>query len=111
MIGPQQLLVPLDEHQRFLLVEGMIAERDHVGAGVQQLPQDRLGDTETARRVLAVDGDEVELVALAQARQLLEHRPPAGAAHHVAEEQQTHGAYSAHLRGPDGRSTQSSRSS
>ena len=88
--GPQQLLVALDEHQRFLLVEGMVAERDHVGAGTQQLLQDGFGDAEAAGGVLAVDGDEVELVARAQARQLVQHRPPAGAAHHVAEEQQTH---------------------
>ena len=82
--------MPLDEHQRFPLVEGMVAERHYVGAGPQQLLQDGLRDAEAAGGVLAVDGHEVELVASAQARQLFEHRPPAGAAHHVAEEQQTH---------------------
>ena len=68
----------------------MVAERDHVGAGANKLLQDGLRDAETAGGVLPVDGDEIELVAGAQARQLVQHCPPAGAAHHVAEEQQTH---------------------
>ena len=39
----------------------MIAERDGVGAGLDQLVVDRLGDAEAAGGVLAVDHDEVEL--------------------------------------------------
>ena len=51
----------LDEDQRLLLVPGVIAERDRVGAGVEQLLVDRLGDAEAAGGVLAVDDDEIEL--------------------------------------------------
>ena len=50
----------LDEHQRLALVPGMVAERDGVGAGIDEFLVDRLGDAEAAGRVLAVDDDEVE---------------------------------------------------
>ena len=52
---PDQARRALDEDERLLLVPGVIAERDGVGAGLDQLAIDRLGDAETARRVLAVD--------------------------------------------------------
>ena len=63
----------LDEHQRLALVPGVIAERDGVGAGVDQLVVDRLGDAEAAGGVLAVDDDEIELPVGDQPRQPLEH--------------------------------------
>ena len=50
----------LDEHQRLALVPGMIAERDGVGAGVDEFLVDRLGDAEAAGGVLAIDDDEIE---------------------------------------------------
>ncbi len=87
---PQQPLLALDEDQRLLLVAGVVAERDDVGAGAEQVLEDGLGDAEAAGGVLAVDGDEVELVAGAQLGQLLDHGLAAGAAYHIAEEQQTH---------------------
>ena len=58
---PDQARRALDEDQRLLLVPGMIAERDGVGAGVEQFAIDRLGDAEAAGGVLAVDDDEIEL--------------------------------------------------
>ena len=45
----------LDEHQRFPLPPGMVAERDDVGAGIDELVIDRLGNAEAAGGVLAVD--------------------------------------------------------
>ena len=51
----------LDEDQRLALVPGVVAERDGVGAGVDHLVVDRLGDAEAAGGVLAVDHDEIEL--------------------------------------------------
>ena len=87
---PQQPRLALDEHQRLLLVEGVVAERHHVGAGIEQLLEDGLGDAEAAGRVLAVDDDEIELVALAQAGQRIDDRLAAGAADDIAEKQQTH---------------------
>src|SRR5690606_41216055 len=63
---PQQPRLPLDEHQRFLLVERMIAERDYVSAGADQLLEDLLGDPEASGGVLSVDDHKIELVATPQ---------------------------------------------
>ena len=63
----------LDEHQRLALVPRMIAAGDDVGAGVDHLVVDRLGDAEAAGRVLAVDDDAIELPVALEARQALGH--------------------------------------
>ena len=68
----------------------MVAERDRVGAGGEELLADRLGDAEPAGGVLAVDDDEIEPPARAQARQAVDQRRAAGAADDVADEQQPH---------------------
>ena len=52
---------PLDEDERLALVPGMVAERDGVGAGADEVLIDRLGDAESAGGVLGVDDDEIEL--------------------------------------------------
>ena len=88
--GAHQARLALDEHQRLALVEGVVAERDHIGARRQQLVADRLGDAEAAGRVLAVDDDEIELPGVAQAGQAVRDRVAAGAADDVAEEEKTH---------------------
>ena len=66
--GADQARLALDEDQRLLLIEGVIAERDRVGAGGEKIVADRLGDAEAAGGVLAVDDDEIEPPARAQAR-------------------------------------------
>jgi hypothetical protein len=38
---PEQAVVALDEDERFALIEHVISGRHHVGAGVEQLNQDR----------------------------------------------------------------------
>ena len=85
---PQQARLALDEDQRLALVEDMVAERDAVGAGVEHLLADGLGDAEAAGRVLAIDDDEIERPAAAQLGQPLVDRLAAGAADHVAEEEE-----------------------
>ncbi len=75
--GPEQAVVTLDEYQRLALVADVIAGGHHVGAGVEQLGQDRLGDAEAAGGVLAVHHHEIGAVALAQSGQRLD-RPPRG---------------------------------
>ena len=84
---------PLDEDERLLLVPGMVAERDGVGAGADQVLVDRLGDAEAAGGVLAVDGDEVELPVAHESRQPLHHDGAAAAADDVADEQNPHVAH------------------
>ena len=51
----------LDEDQRFALIPRVVAERDRIRAGIDQLIVDDLGDAEAAGGVLAVDDDEIEL--------------------------------------------------
>ena len=68
-------------------VVGVVAERDHVDAGREQLVGDLRRDPEAARGVLAVDDDERRGVALAQHRQAVEQRAPPDAADDVADEQ------------------------
>ena len=58
--GADQLRRALDEHQRLALIPGVVAERDGIGAGVEEFLIDRLGDAETAGGILAIDDDEVE---------------------------------------------------
>ena len=80
----------LDEHQRLALVPRMIAERDGVGAGVDQLVVDDLGDAEAAGRVLAVDHDEIELPVFDETGQPLVDDCAPGAPDHVADEENAH---------------------
>ena len=87
---PNEARRALDEHQRLLLVPGMIAERDRVGAGVDQFAVDRLGDAEAAGGVLAVDHDEIELPVADEAGQALGDDGPPAAADDVADEQNAH---------------------
>ena len=84
----QQPRLALDEDQGLALVPGVVAERDRIGAGIQQIVADRLGDAEAAGGVLAVDDDAIELPALAQAGQALDHRVAAGPPDDVAEERE-----------------------
>ena len=82
----------LDEHQRLALIPGMIAERDGVGAGIDQFIVDDFGDAEAAGGVLAIDHDEVELPVGDQARQALVDDGAPGAADNIADEKNAHSA-------------------
>ena len=79
-----------DEHQGLALVPGVIAERDRIGAGVEQLLIDRLGDAEAAGGVLAVDHDEIELPVGDQARQAFGDDMASAAPDDIADEKNTH---------------------
>ncbi len=59
--------MPLDEDQRLALIPHMVAGGHHIGAGVEKLGQNLLGDTEPAGGVLAIDHHEMRAVARAQA--------------------------------------------
>ena len=87
---PDEARRALDEDQRLLLVPGMIAERDGVGAGVDQFAVDRLGDAEAAGGVLAVDHDEIELPVADEAGQALGDDGPPAAADNIADEEDAH---------------------
>ena len=82
----------LDAGEHVLLVEGMIAEGQHVGAGLEQ----RLRMAETDRPTPAVAFSPFTTTKSSRrsrrkAGQPLGEGGPAGAAHHVAEEEDAHG--------------------
>ena len=87
---PDHARLPFDEDQGLALVPGVVAERDDVRAGVQDVVGNRLGDAEAARRVLAIDHDEVEPPAFAQGGKLLRDHIAAWSADDIAEEKETH---------------------
>src|SRR6202011_3235013 len=76
----------LDEHQRLALIPRMVAERDGVGAGVDEFLVDRFGDAEAAGGVLAVDDDEIERPVADHAGQMFRDGGATGPADHVAYE-------------------------
>ena len=86
MTGRRKRSCALGEDQRLALVEDVVAGGHDVGAGIEHLAQDFLGDAEAAGGVLAVDDDEIELVVGDQRRQPLDHGIAAGPPDDVAEE-------------------------
>jgi len=82
---PDQPVLALDIDERFLLVEGVVAERHRIGPRIEKLHVDLLGDAEPAGRILAVDDDEIELPAHSQPGQRLKNCAPARAADDIAE--------------------------
>ena len=67
----------------------MVAERDGVGAGIEEFLVDRLGDAEAAGGVLAIDDDEIERPVADHAGQMLRNGGAPGPADHVADEKNT----------------------
>src|SRR5690606_5920334 len=70
--------------------EGVVAERDDVGAGLDELLEVPARDPEAPRGVLAVHDDEVELLAALPDERGRRDHP--GCGEHVADEQETHAA-------------------
>ena len=66
----------------------MIAAGHRVGAGVDELLVDRLGDAEAAGGILAIHRDEIEPPVAHQPGQTLEQDGAPAAAHDVADEQE-----------------------
>ena len=86
----QQARLAVDEDQRLALVPRMVARGDDIGAGVDELLADRLGDAEAARRILAIDDDEIGGIARSELRQFGDHGLPARPSHHIAQKQNAH---------------------
>ena len=87
---PDQPRRALDENQRLFLIPGMIAQRDRVDAGLDQLAIDRLGDAEAAGRILAIGDDQIELPVADQLRQALDDRGSPAPPDNVADEKNAH---------------------
>ena len=78
----------------FALVPGVVAEGDDVGAGAHEIDREPRRDAVAARGVLAVDDEEVGLVALAQERDGGAHGVAARFADDIAEKNEFHEAAS-----------------
>ena len=72
------------------LVEHVIAGRDQVGPGGEEVLTDGRREAEAAGGVLAVDDDRVEGQLGAQRREAVDQRLAPGPPDHVAAEQQSH---------------------
>ena len=70
---------------------GVVAERDDVDAGREQLVGVLRRDADPARRVLAVGDDEVEVELFTKAREPLLDRAQAGPAVYVCNEEELQG--------------------
>ena len=81
-----------DIGQRLALVPGVIAERQAVGAGLEQFAGGVFADAEAAGGVLGVDGDEIQPESAAKVGQVIGNAGAAGAADDVAEESKAHGS-------------------
>ena len=86
----QQPRVLGDVGDDLLAVPGVVAQRDHVGAGGEQRARHVGGQAEAVRGVLGVHHREVDAQRLAQPGQRGGHRLAAGAPDHVADEQDAH---------------------
>jgi len=64
----------------------VVAGRDHVGAGVEEVIGGALGDADAPRRVLAVDDHQVRGVLFPHRRQRFAQPLPPRAADHVTDE-------------------------
>ena len=86
MIAPLGVEVRID----VAVAVGVVAEGDHVGARLEDLLRRLRGDADPARRVLAVDHDEVGHPLGAQAGHRRRQPLPAGLADDVPYEEETH---------------------
>jgi hypothetical protein len=87
---PDDARLCLDEGQHLLLVEGMIAERHHIRAGLEQQLGMRRREPGAGGRVLAVHDAEIHTPCRAKALQPVPHGLAAAAADHVSEKEQSH---------------------
>jgi hypothetical protein len=69
----------------------VVSERDHVGAGGEDLLRDLRSDAEAVGSVLAVDGAEVDAELLAEVRQQSFDRAGARCSVDVGDEEELYG--------------------
>src|SRR5690606_36175360 len=90
----QQARIAVYRADELALVPDMIAGGDAVDTRRIEFMAQLLGNAIAARRVLAVDDDEVQGELAPQLRYVCHYRLAARAAHHVAAEQNAHRALS-----------------
>ena len=80
----------VEERDEVALAPDVVAERDRVGAGGEELLGELRGQADAVRGVLAVHDAEVDLELLAQVAQAGLDGPAAGSAEDVAQEEDPH---------------------
>jgi hypothetical protein len=63
----------------------MVAASNYIRTRFKKVTADLRRDTETARRIVAIDDNKIELPVFAQFRQVFYHRVAPGAAHHITQ--------------------------
>jgi hypothetical protein len=87
---PDEPRLALDMDERLALVPGVIAERHHIDARIEEIVADRRRDAEAARRILAVHDHEIGAEIGAKARKVGNDGVARRAPHHIAEKKQLH---------------------
>ena len=105
LAGRISAVLALDEDQRLALVPGMVAERHGIGAGIEQLVADRLGDAEAAGGVLAVDDDAIEVPAGAEGGQVALNGLATRPADDITQKKNAHEVFSSDVATGRGRNT------
>ena len=80
-----------DELQHVALVEGVIAQGQAIGTGIEQFLGMASRQARASGRILAVDHDEIEAPVGAECGQMLGDRGAPCPPHHVAKKKDTHG--------------------
>jgi len=88
--GPYDTLLTVEEAVGLAMAVDVVAGRDHIGAGLEDVGGGALGDAQPAGRVLPVDDHQLGVVALAQCRHRGGKPAAARAADDVADEQDLH---------------------
>ncbi len=79
-----------NENKRIPLIPNMVPGCDHIGARVEQVLENHLGDAKAARRVLAIHDDKIGGETLSKRGERFTDRVPARPAQDVAEEEKPH---------------------
>jgi hypothetical protein len=88
--GPDQARLAHDIGQGLLLVPGVVAQGQAVGAGLEQFARGVLGDAETSGGVLGVDHHELQAQAAFQVRQMIGQTLAARTPDHVSKKSYAH---------------------
>jgi len=97
-----QPVLPLDEDKRLALVPGMVAERDHIGAGIQEIVKNVLGYAKAAGGVFAVDDYKMNIVRFDEAGQPVYHGATSGFADNITQKQAAHAGLPLFVESPFG---------
>ena len=86
--GPEHARVGLEHRHEVAVPPDVVPGRDHVGARLEDPHRELRREPDAVRGVLAVHDAEVDVELVLELGQAVGHRPPAGRAEHVADEEE-----------------------